>query len=102
MKITIDISDAADYGLSPTIVYRRLCKEYYSSQHKYHNHNFWGLEHYCDEAARQLYAQIKERPTNVKNLILTYTDAENVFELFKQFADVWIKNYMKGDETENE
>ena len=42
--------------------------------------------------ARELYAQKTGRSKNVKNLILTYADAEACFELFKQFADVWSKN----------
>lgn len=100
MKITIDISEIPDYGLSPNVVYRRLQQEYCEKQNKKNNYNFWMLGTVCDDAARQLYAQIKNRPTNVKSLILTYQDAENVFNLFKQFADVWVKNYMESDKNE--
>lgn len=80
MKITIEIDECADYGLTPYTVYRK----------------FLGMWSYCSEVTKNLYAQIKNRPTNVKSLILTYQDAENVFNLFKQFADVWVKNYMES------
>lgn len=97
LKITIETDECANYGLSTNMVYCRLCKEYYRNQHKKNNCNFWMLETACDDAARNLYAQMKNRPANVKNLILTYQDAENVFNLFKQFAEIWIKNYIGGD-----
>lgn len=96
LKITIETDECANYGLSPNMVYLRLRQEYYRNQCDKNNCNFWMLETTCDESARQLYAQIKNRPVNVKSLILTYQDAENVFTLFKQFADVWVKNYVRG------
>lgn len=93
MKITIEIDESTDTGLAPNIVYRRLREDYYNKLRKKHGNHYWGLETYCDEAARNLYAQIKNRTANVKSLILTYRDAEECFELFKQFSDVWVKNY---------
>lgn len=97
MKITIEIDECADYGLMPYTVYRRLFTEYHNNLAKAHKQKgFWCMESFCDESARQLYAQIKNRPANVKSLILTYQDAENAFNLFKQFADVWVKNYMES------
>ena len=99
MKITIDMDERTNYGLSPNIVYLRLRQEYYRNQSDKYNRHFWMLETICDESARQLYAQVKNRPANVKSLILTYQDAENVFVLFKEFADVWVKNYVKGEEV---
>lgn len=99
MKITIEIDECADYGLTPNIVYRRLFTEYHNNLAKSHKQKgFWCMETFCDECARNLYAQITKRPANVKNLILTYSDAENVFNLFKQFADVWVENFLKGVE----
>ena len=93
MKITIEIDECADYGLLPYTVYGKLCKEYIDQMEKKHNKRFWALSNFCNEATKQLYAQITGRPTNVKNLILTYRDAEKAFELFKDIADVWVKNY---------
>ena len=96
MKITIEIDECADYGLTPYTVYRKLSQEYCDEMAKRHNRKFLGMRHYCSEVARNLYAQIKNRSANVKSLILTYQDAANVFNLFKQFADVWVKNYMES------
>lgn len=93
MKITIDISEASQYSLTPYSVYRALYNEYWETKKKEHNEFFPGMANACDYAARELYAHITERHSNVKNLILTYTDAEKCFELFKQFVDVWVKNY---------
>lgn len=96
MKITIELNECADYGLTPYTVYRRLYSEYHASLTKVHKQpGFWYMGHCCDETARRLYAQLKNRPANVKSLILTYQDAEEVFKLFKQFADVWVKNYIE-------
>lgn len=100
MKITIEIDECADYGLTPYTVYRKLSQEYSDEMRKRHNKKFLGMWYECGEVARQLYAQIKNRPANVKSLILTYQDAENVFNLFKQFADVWAQNYMESKKNE--
>lgn len=95
MKIMISLDECEDWGLSPNIVYRKLFTEYVEQLTKKHGTNFWGMAHGCDEIARQLYAQKMNRPSNVKNLILTYKDAENVLGLFKQFADVWVKGFLE-------
>ena len=57
--------------------------------------NLWGLATACDSAARSLYAENMGRSVNVKSLILTYSDAEACFNLFKQFADVWVMKNVK-------
>lgn len=91
MKIVIDMSEASQYSLTPYSVYKALRSEYWSKKKTEHQKNFWGMENTCDKAARELYGHITNRPANVKNLILTYADAEKCFELFKKFADVWVK-----------
>lgn len=96
MKITIEIDECADYGLTPYTVYRKLSQEYCDEMTKRHNRKFLGMWSYCSEVTKNAYAQIKNRPANVKSLILTYQDAENAFNLFKQFADVWVKNYTES------
>lgn len=100
MKITIDINEASNYSLTPYSVYRALYIEYWNKQKEAHQENFWGMANACDNAARNLYSSISNRPSNVKNLILTYTDAEKCFKLFKQFADVWVANYIKNKEVD--
>lgn len=93
MKITIDLNDSPNLGLSPNFVYRSLLMEHWDNLQKENNKCFWALADACDTAARTLYAQNMGRSRNVKNLILTYTDAEACFNIFKQFAEVWVKNY---------
>lgn len=95
MKITIEIDECADYGLSPNYVYKRLCDEYVDQMNKKYSYHFWGMQHYCCEVARNLYANVKGRVANIKKLILTYEDAENLFDLFKQFAETWMKNVIE-------
>ena len=92
MKIVIDLIEATNYSLSPYYVYRPLYSEYWNKLQKIHHNPLWGMATACDSTARELYAQKTGRSKNVKNLILTYADAEACFELFKQFADVWAKN----------
>lgn len=92
MKIVIDLTEAINYSLSPCYVYRALHTEYCDNLQKIHHNPLWGMATACDSTARELYAQKTGRSKNVKNLILTYADAEACFELFKQFADVWAKN----------
>lgn len=96
MKIVIDLEEI-DMGLSPNLVYRTLFMEYWSKLQKIYHDDLWGLANACDSIARQLFAHKTKRKTNVKNLILSYRDAELCFELFKQFADIWACNYL----TEN-
>ena len=92
MKITINLDECPCSGVSPNYVYRSLYMEDWSKLQKIYLNHLWGMATVCDSTARELYAQKTGRSKNVKNLILTYADAEACFELFKQFADVWSKN----------
>ena len=92
MKLVIEVDDCQNYGLAPSFVYKKLCEEHSSVLEKKYSGRLWGMEFNCDRAARELYARIKNRPQNVKNLVLTYSDAEYCSELYKQFAEVWARN----------
>lgn len=92
IKIVIDIQNTSNCSLTPYTVYRALCTEYQKNVENFHNRDFWGMGTACNTAARELYSHITGRPSNVKNLILTYSDAEKAFDLFKQFADIWVRN----------
>ena len=92
MKITIDLKEDVSPAFPPNYVYRRLFMEHWERLQKKHDNKLWGLANACDISARALYSHKTGRSQNVKNLILTYTDAEECFELFKQFADVWVRN----------
>lgn len=93
MKVLIDLNEIDGISLSPISVYRSLYTEYWEKLRKQYGCNLWGLAAACDTVARELYSQKTKRRLNVKNLILTYSDAEACFRLFKQFADVWAANY---------
>ncbi|WP_085833872.1 hypothetical protein [Clostridium merdae] len=92
MKLTIEIEDCDQFRLTPSYVYRLLCKEICAkTATKYHIPE-WGLFDSCDHAARGAYSHIKNRKNNVTHLILTHSDAEVCSELFRQFAEVWALN----------
>lgn len=94
IKVTVIIEGTQETSFAPHFVYKKLCTEYGEKLSKRYGHYFWGMEHACGISARMLYAQITGRPDRVKNLILTYTDAEKCFDLFKQFADVWVREFL--------
>ena len=51
MKITIDLNECPNYGLSPNYIYRSLYMEYWSKLQKEYRNNLWGLADACDTAA---------------------------------------------------
>lgn len=77
---------------NPTLVYKKICDEYWGKKSRESGLYLWSMATTCNTAARELYAQIRQRQPNVHNLILTYSDAEECFALYKQFADVWTHN----------
>ena len=100
MKITIELEDCKNYGLFPHTVYRKLTQEYSDKLKK--NLNFKGsFWHYTSESTKDMYSKITGRIPNLRNLILTYEDAEICFEIFKEFADKWVEIYERYDEQIN-
>jgi hypothetical protein len=97
MKVVIDISDASKFSLTPYMVYNALINEYWKKQISAYGNNFWGMVNACDTVARECYARETERRPNVKNLILTYTDAENCFKIYKMFVDVWVAEIINNE-----
>lgn len=94
MKIIIDLDSEQEVMSFPaSTIYRKLCDEYYKQIALQNKTNYWSAQTSCDSCARELYAHIKGRKSNVKNLILTYSDAEECFKLFKGFFDVWYNEY---------
>lgn len=75
--------------ITPHGYYRKLYYGYVSQLEKQYKHNFWGMARQCDAMAREMYAHIVGRRVNVTDLILTATDAEQVFKYFKICANVW-------------
>lgn len=90
MKIVINVDDSQIYGLSPANVYRRLRDEHYKNLRAKYENYFWGMEDACDKNARELYAKLTNRASSVKNLILTYSDAQACFKVYEKFVNVWV------------
>lgn len=90
MKIVIDLDDTQIYGLSPGYVFKQLRDEHNKRLQKEHGDYFFGMATACEKSARELYAQLTRRSPNVKNLILTYNDAEACFKIYEKFVDVWV------------
>lgn len=95
MKITIDVKDSDTFGLSPCYVYKTLWTEYWNNLTTRTGKKLFAMASACDRIARTQYAYETGRNENIKNLILTYHDAENCFNLFKQYAEIWAKNAKK-------
>ncbi|WP_099204616.1 hypothetical protein [Scatolibacter rhodanostii] len=92
MTLTIEIKDCERYGLTPSYVYKLLCKEICAKTATKYRIPEWGLFDSCDYAARGAYSQITGRRANVTHLVLTHSDAESCSELFRQFAETWALN----------
>lgn len=90
MRIIIDLDEDNEVYIYPVTVYRKLRKEYYGLLSRKYGRNFWGLETSCDNMARELYSHIKNRRSNVKDLIFTYKDAEECAEIFQKCANMWV------------
>lgn len=49
----------------------------------------WSMQTMCDGTARELYSHIVGRKSNITCLIQTYEQADELFDIFKTFANVW-------------
>lgn len=97
MKITIDLDDAKTIStIPPSLVYKRLCDEYFESKSKEVNDMLICAYHFCNVCAIQVHSRNKGRASKIKATILTYKDAEECFKIFCKFLDVWASEIMKG------
>lgn len=100
MKIVIEIDENSisnSQALSPLYTFNALRKQYVKKVQKDNNVKLYAcMEHYCERIARELYAQRKGSVQyGAKTLILTYKDAEQCFEIFKELVDAWVLIYEK-------
>lgn len=89
MKVYIVEDEPIVKVVSPTLYYRRSCEAYIKELEAVAKKHFWGLHTSCDSTARELYSQITGRRPNITNLVRTYDEANELFEHFKVFANVW-------------
>lgn len=99
MKIIL-IEEVTVNDVKPNAYYRKKCQLYLAELEKKYDRHFWGLQVACDSAARELYSHITGRKSNINNLILTTNQADELFEHFKVFANIWayrthISNFYK-------
>ena len=76
-------------GLTPHFYYRKKCECYVMELETKTGKRLWGMHSACDNASRELYSHIVGRNSNITNLVPTVNDADELFEYFKIFANVW-------------
>ena len=52
------------------------------------------MESCCDRSARTLFADLHFR--KVENLLLTYQEAKDLFDIFRGFVDKWVEIYTEN------
>ncbi len=80
---------------TPSAYYRKIQRAYTAELEKKHKCHFWGMDSACDNAAREMYAQITGRRPNVTNIVTTKEEADQLFEYFKIYANVWAYHVTK-------
>lgn len=87
MKIYI-IEDSPNIVM-PHSYYRKKCESYVMELEVKNNRHLWGLYTACNSMAMALYSQLTGRQAKVTQLVTTIEQAEELFEHFKVFANVW-------------
>ncbi|MEY8356822.1 hypothetical protein AALB39_26210 [Lachnospiraceae bacterium 54-53] len=82
--------------LTPSTYYRKIQRAYTAELEKKHKCHFWGMGSACDNAAREMYAQITGRRPNVTNIVTTKEEADQLLEYFKIYANVWAYHVTDG------
>lgn len=90
MNCNCNCSNVSRAGLLPHHYYRKKCQCYVMELETKNRIRLWGMHSACDNSARELYAHSVGRPSNVTCLTLTIKDADELFEHFKVFANVWV------------
>lgn len=85
-------------ALTPSAYYRKMRLAYTAELERKNRCSFWGMGTACDNAAREMYAHITERCSNITELVTTKEEADQLFECFKIFANVWAYQVNGGAE----
>lgn len=75
--------------IPPAAYFRKKCENYIMELEAKHNRHFWGLLTACMSIARENYACKKDRRSNITSVVLTIEEADELFEIFKTYANVW-------------
>lgn len=75
--------------LTPSVYYLRLQQSYIAELENKHRCKFWCMGTACNNAAKEMYSQMSGRRSNITELVTTKEEAEQLFEYFKIFANVW-------------
>lgn len=77
--------------LTPVGYYRKKCHAYTGELGVKYNcgHCIPGAYHACDAVAREMYSQITGRSSRVSDLVTTKEEADQLFEYFKIYTNVW-------------
>ncbi len=75
--------------LTPSAYYRKMQQAYIAELEKDNRCHFWCMSTVCDNAAREMYSQMTGRRPNITDLVTTKEEADQLFEYFKIYANVW-------------
>lgn len=84
--------------LTPAGYYRKIRLAYSAELERRNRRPLWGMGTACDNAAREMYSQMTGRRSNITELVTTQKEADQLFEYFKIFANVWTYQMFGGAE----
>lgn len=82
--------------ISPDDVYISMKRGYMKKISKRCRCYLPDMEKCCDRCARTLFADLHFRKPFAENLILSYQEAKELFEIFQTFIDTWVKMYTEN------
>lgn len=75
--------------LTPVGYYRNIRQAYVAELERKNRCRFGYMDHQCDSTAREMYAQMTGKSSRVTDLVTTQAEADQLFEYFKIYANVW-------------
>ncbi|WP_052377979.1 hypothetical protein [Robinsoniella sp. KNHs210] len=76
-------------GVLPYNYFKRKCECYVTELEAKYKCKFWCMHSECNRIARETYAKKTSRQANITSLVYTIDEADELFELFKIYANVW-------------
>nr|DAZ28497.1 MAG TPA: hypothetical protein [Caudoviricetes sp.] len=76
-------------SILPSTYYKRKCECYVMELEAKYNCKFWYMHYACEQIARETYAKKTGRRSNITSLVYTIDEADELFQLFKIYANVW-------------
>lgn len=75
--------------ISPSVYYKRKCEAYVLELEARNNKRLWGLHTACAAITRENYRIKTGKHPNLTELINNLDAADEMFEMFKIYANVW-------------